>query len=80
MFRIGADVFVPGTEWPGTEWDVPGAWFSGTVVRIAGDKAFIAFEDCDEELDFDLDELAEYGAQYDWHRFECLMSAAAHAM
>lgn len=69
-------VFVAGTEWPGTEWDTPGAWYRGTVQRTHKNKVFVKFDGENEEIDFTRESLDTYQDSYDAFRFDVLCKAA----
>ena len=69
-------VFVPGSEWPKTEWDIPGVWYKGTIQRQHKGKTFVKFDGEDEEIDFTRERLQDYQELYGDFKFSQLYRAA----
>lgn len=69
-------VKISGTEWPGTEWDVPGVWYDGSIVKKSPKYVYVKFEDCDEPLRFTRESIENYRQLYHEKLFETLIYAA----
>lgn len=72
-------VVVPGSEWPGTEWDTPDAWYRGTVQRRKRGSLFVTFDGEDEEIEFTRESLDTYREMHDAYKmklFDTLVEAA----
>ena len=76
MKRSGEEVVVAGTEWPGTEWDTPYAWYKGIVRRETKKRVFVKFHGEDEEIEFTRESLQTYRELYDEFKMNMLIKAA----
>lgn len=80
MFRKGSVVKIPGLEWPGTQWDVPNAWYDGTITRQRGDIVFVKFEDFEEPLNFRRHMLETYRTMYSKYLFDTLCDVCSNVL
>lgn len=70
-------VHVSGSEWPGTEWDLRGIWYPGTIVREGDESVYVTFDGENEELEFTRESLDTYREQYNTFKFDSLVHAAS---
>jgi len=72
----GSKVHIPGSEWPGTEWDYPDAWYIGEVQKNDRHSMYVQFDDCEDLLKFSKSSIEEYQRMYTEFKFDMLLRAA----
>jgi len=67
-FAIDDTVWVPGTAWPKSRWDLPGAWYSASVTVVSRASIGVTFDDFEEVVEIPVDVLREYQRDYARHK------------
>jgi len=71
-FPKGSLVHVAGIEWPGTEWDVPDAWYPGEITGCDEENVYVHFDDEEDHIPFTREMMHTYKTMYQDFRMRCL--------